>query len=257
MENVFDFHLHPGYDFHDNVTDPEWFVRPLKERGITGCAGSYVNRAMYKRPVEEFELLLPELNQKAWDFHDAYPDFFVPGIHIHPDFPEISVEEMKKHKEKGGILVGEMVYYMMGFQYSHPNLPELLQTARDLGLVVNFHPSKNMALNRVVTSAAPGLVTVIAHLDGYGLYEDFLELMTENEWVYTDLSAYGASRPGMLRDAVRRLGSERILYGTDFPGSQNGEMQTQYVNYVLSEGLSEEDSENILFRNAKRLLKLS
>ena len=74
-------------------TDPHWFVKTLKERGITGCSGSFINRAMYKRPVEEFETLLPELNRKAWELHEAYPDFFVPGIHVHPDFPELSLEE--------------------------------------------------------------------------------------------------------------------------------------------------------------------
>lgn len=255
--NVFDFHLHPGYDFHENQTDPAWFAETLKARGITGCAGSFINRAIYKRPVEEFEALVPELNRKAWEFCNLYPDFFVPGIHIHPDFPEVSLREMKKHKEKGGILIGELVYYMMGFSYSHPDFPELLREAEKLDMVVSFHPSKNMALNRIVTESAPGLVTVIAHLDGYGLYEDTLALMKENECVFADLSAYGADRPGMLRDAVKRVGSERILYGTDFPGTTNGEMQSKYTAYVLSEALSETDTENILFRNAKRLLHLA
>ena len=60
----------------------------------------------------------------------------------------------------------------------------------------------------------------------------------------------------MLRDAVSRVGSERILFGTDFPGADPETKMEKYVSYVLSEGLSTEDTENILYENARRLLRL-
>ncbi len=253
---IFDFHLHPGYDFHQNNTDPVRFVEILKKNGICGCAGSFINLDAYKKPAEEFSWRLPELNEKVWAFQRQFSDFFVPGVHIHPDFVDLSCRELERHKEKGGVLVGEIVYYMMGFQYDHPNLPEILSYARDLGMVVNLHPSKKMELNRHILRQVPGMKMVLAHLDGYGLYEDFISLMKENENVYVDLSAYGASRPGMLRDAVARVGSERILYGTDFPGSDEEGCQQKYIQYVLSEKLSAKDTENIFYFNAKELLKL-
>jgi predicted TIM-barrel fold metal-dependent hydrolase len=253
---IFDFHLHPGYDFHQNNTDPEYFVSLLKKNGICGCAGGFCNLDMYKKPAEEFQWRIPDLNRKTWAFHDAYPDFFVPGVQIHPDFVELSCKELAWHKEKGGVLLGEVVYYMMGFQYTHPGLPEIFSYARDLDMVVNLHPSKNMENNRHIIRQVPGMKVVLAHLDGYGLYEDFIAEMKGNENVYADLSAYGASRPGMLRDAVSRVGSERILYGTDFPGSNTETKQQKYISYVLSEGLSTEDTENILYENARRLLRL-
>lgn len=253
---IFDFHLHPGYDFHQNNTDPDRFVNILRENGICGCAGSFVNLDMYKKPAEEFSWRLPQLNENVWAFQKQFPDFFVPGIHIHPDHPALSASEMEKHKARGGVLIGEVVYYMMGFQYSHQNLPELLSYAKDLDLVVSLHPSKNMDLNRHLIKQVPGLKVVLAHLDGYGLYEDFISLMKENENVYADLSAYGTDRTGMLRDAVNRVGSHRILYGTDFPGSKEKEMQKKCIQYVLSEELSDEHAENIFYNNAKRLLKL-
>ena len=257
---IIDAHIHPAIMVENSdislfsfTNPPEKLVATLKRAGISKAAGSVVRRFPEPPTWDDIH----QLNLAALEMRRQFPDFYIPGIHVHPDFPELSLEELKKHKEKGGVLVGELVYYMMGFQYSHPNFPELLHSARDLGMVVNFHPSKNMALNRIVTESAPGLVTVIAHLDGYGLYEDFIELMMKNECVCADLSAYGADRPGMLRDAVKRVGSERILYGTDFPGTTNGEMQSKYTAYVLSEALSDADTENILSLNAKRLLQLA
>ena len=254
---IFDFHLHPGYDFHENDTDRDRFVALLKKNGVVGAAGSFINLDLYKKPVEEFSWRIPECNQRVWEWHDAYPDFFVPGIHVHPDHLTLSGEEMEKHRARGGVLVGEIVYYMMGFQYDHPSMLSLLDMARSLDLVVNLHPSKNMAKNRHITKNLPGLKIVLAHLDGYGLYEDFIREMKQNENVWVDLSAYGADRPGMLSDAVNRVGSERILFGTDFPGSKPETKERRYYDYVLSEKLSYEAVENILYRNAYRLLRLA
>ena len=256
---IFDFHLHPGYDFHDNDTDPHRFVRILKENNICGCAGSFINKDMYRKPAVEFARCIPELNEKVWELQRLYPDFFIPGIHIHPDYPELSCGELEKHKARGGVLLGELVSYMMDYRYTHPQLPELLRYARDLGMVASIHPATNMDSNRAFVNAAPGMDVVIAHLGGLGnhpLYEDMIALMRENEHVYVDISAYGPSCPGMLRDAVNRVGSERILYGTDFPGSNDETMQKRYIDYVLYENLSTGDTENIFYNNAARLLRL-
>ena len=254
---IFDFHLHPGYDFHGNNTDPEHFVSLLKRDGITGCAGSVVDVDCTYKPLEEYEWRIPDLNRRAWEFHDAYPDFFAPGIHIHPDFMDMSCHEMELHKAKGGVLIGEIVFYMMDFQYNHKNITELLHYAKELDMVVNIHPSKgNPHYVRDMIDSVPGLQVVIAHLDGYGLYEDFISLMQKHENVYADISAYGAERKGMLRDAVNRVGSQRILYGTDFPGAVEDEEQRKYIDYVLAENLDAAATENIFFRNAKRLLRL-
>lgn len=254
---IFDFHLHPGYDFCENNTDPAHFVSVLKKNGITGCAGCAIDIASNNAPLEEYAWRIPDLNRRAWEFHDAYPDFFVPGIHIHPDFMDMSFQEMEQHKTKGGVLVGEIVFYMMGFQYNHENMTELLTCAKELDMVVNIHPSKaHPEYVRNMIDSVPGLKLVIAHLDGYGLYEDFISIMKKHESVYVDISAYGADRKGMLQDVVKRVGSERILYGTDFPGVDEAHEQEKYINYVLSENLGTDATENIFYRNAARLLRL-
>lgn len=254
---IFDFHLHPGYDFHNNDTDMHRFVRILKQSGVCGCAGSYINMDMNRKPAEEFVWRIPELNEKAWEFQRAYPDYFVPGIHIHPDFLEMSCLEMEKHKARGGVLLGELVNYMMGYRYNHPGLRELLHYAKELGMVVSMHPSNNMEDNLVFAEWAQGMDVVIAHLGMHEgiLHEDMIALMQKNPHIYVDLAAYGGAQPGKLRDAVNRVGSERILYGTDHPGVNDETQQKRYIDYVLSEGLKPENMENIFYNNAARLLK--
>jgi predicted TIM-barrel fold metal-dependent hydrolase len=54
----------------------------------------------------------------------------------------------------------------------------------------------------------------------------------------------------MLRYAVDQVGSERILFGTDYPICNPG----VYIGGVLAEPISDEAKENIFSKNAKRLL---
>ena len=57
-------------------------------------------------------------------------------------------------------------------------------------------------------------------------------------------------RYGLLASAVKTVGADRILFGTDYPISN----PRMYVQAVLGEHISEEDMEQIFFRNAEKLL---
>ena len=55
---------------------------------------------------------------------------------------------------------------------------------------------------------------------------------------------------GRIEDLVRRVGSDRILYGTDMPWFD----EYQAVGGVVSADISEDDMRNILYRNAESIL---
>ena len=251
--NIFDFHLHPGYDFHGPALEYHNFCEPLKQAGITKCAGSFININGKNRPIEEYATIIPEYNRLVWEFHDTDPDFFIPGIHIHPDFPEMSLPEIEMHHKKGGILIGEFVPYMMGWSFAHKNLLPLLATIRDLGMVVSIHPSRDFSPIEQIMSQLPDLKLVVAHLGGYDLYDKTLSLMKQYDTVYTDISAHSADFPGIIAEAVNRVGSERILYGSDYPGYKT----TPFIESVLQAPIAYAEKENILYNNAARLLEIT
>jgi predicted TIM-barrel fold metal-dependent hydrolase len=96
----------------------------------------------------------------------------------------------------------------------------------------------------------PGLKIVVGHLKSDGLFEEQLELMRRFENVCFDISAFATDKDGTLRYAVDRVGSERILFGTDYPGvNPAGDIAA-----VLAEKLSFSEKENIFFKNAEKLL---
>ncbi|MCR5113706.1 MAG: amidohydrolase [Acholeplasmatales bacterium] len=59
-----------------------------------------------------------------------------------------------------------------------------------------------------------------------------------------------------LRTAIDIVGSDKILWGTDFPSAMKNTTYKDSYTYILeSEILSEEEKENILYNNAYRLFK--
>ncbi len=252
---LFDFHLHPGYDFHDeelgyHIT-PELFVQGLKKCGVDFCAGSVIHKADANRPLAEYAEILPRLNREAYEFYERYPAFYTPGLHVHPECAELSCRELEYYAKRGVRLVGELVPYQMGWRdFSDKRLWEILEVAQSFDMVLNFHPNKRPADMEALVKQFPRLQIVIAHLDGYGLYDFAIEVMRKYDNVYFDISAHGATREGMLRDAVDRVGAQRILYGTDYPGYS----PTPFINAVLQAGLTEAEQEYIFCKNACRLL---
>lgn len=248
---LFDFHLHPAYDFNCVAATPREFAADLRKYGTVKCAGSVIHQGDSKRPVEDYAEIIPRLNGEAWDIYQQLPDFFVPGIHVHPAFVDLSCRELDQYAAKGVKLVGELVHYLMSWtSYTDERMFAILEHARSLGMVVSFHPKKKPEDMEPMFAAFPQLQFVVAHLDGYGLYDFAIEMMKKYENVSFDISAHGATRQGMLTDAVAQVGSSRILYGTDYPGYG----PQSFIDAVLQAEITDDDRENIFYKNAARLL---
>ncbi len=253
MIRIFDFHLHPGYDFHADALTPEAFVNELKASGITACAGSVIHKGDSNREIADYAEILPRLNREAYEMQMQFPDFYAAGIHVHPAFVTLSCEEIERYAKKGVRLVGELVPYLMGWHdFADTRLWEILEVADKHGMVLNFHPNKRPDDMLAMIKQFPHLQIVIAHLDGYGLYDFAIETMQKYDNVCFDISAHG-TREGMLADAVSKLGADRILFGTDYPGYA----PVTFIESVQNAKIPDSDKEKVLFDNAARLLGIT
>lgn len=253
--NIFDFHLHPGYNFHNDELGyeitPEIFVKGLQDAGVTRCAGSYIAKEYFNRPFEMQPSIMREMNEKCYCFYQCYPDLLIPGIHIHPDFLEESAQEVEKYGKLGIKLIGELVPYAMQWScgYNCSAMYDLLMVAKPYNMIFSGHPT-NAADMDAFARNNPETTIVYAHIDGYGLYDAEIEMMKKYDNVYFDISAHGFERPGMLRETINKVGKERILYGTDYPGYA----QQLFLNIVRDGSLTEDEMEYIFWKNAVRLL---
>lgn len=255
---IIDFHTHPGYNTTQkwgyDMTD-SLFVEELRRSSIAMAAGSYLDMNLIKSS-NSYDELIKRLNSNSWQFFCNHSDFFVPGIHIHPDYVKESCEQIEFYAKKGVVLVGELVPYLMGCDwnsevYTTKGFMELFDLCNQFYLTVSVHTSTPAECEHIAKTFK-NLNLVMAH-PAYGdEYFARLDVVKKYDNLFLDLSGTGIASYGMLRYGVDIVGKEKIVFGTDFP-IYNPEM---YVRTVFYEKMSYDELEHILFKNATKLLKL-
>ena len=261
-QKVIDFHTHP-YTCRDEYMgmygehfylEPEQMPEDLGNAGISVFCGSVID-SVRRGPVESFDAVR-RVNDSALKLWKKFGDSYVPGFHVHPAFVRESLEEVERMHRAGVKLVGELVPYIHGWDhtghdYGSKELTEILALAGEYGMAVSYHTMPEWApqMEEMVRSN-PGVTFVAAHPGQKADYLLHVERMKKYPNLYLDISGTGLFRYGLLASAVKTVGSERVLFGTDYPICN----PRMYVQAVLGEHISEAEKENILFGNAKRIL---
>lgn len=253
---IIDAHIHPSIE--DDGSDissfnfknpPEVLVSTLKRAGITQAAGSVVRRFKESKPTWDD---IHQLNLAALELQRRFPDFYIPGIHIYPDYiPESLAEIESMHKEHKVRLIGELVAYLMGYNaYNLPQLNDVWALARDLKMVVNLHLN-NLDEAADILQNFPDLKLIIAHpTSSVPEYNARLELVSRYPNAALDISGSGPNTWNMLKHGIKTAGRDKLIFGTDFPLRNPG----MYVAGVCFEEISEDDRRAVFAGNFKRLL---
>jgi predicted TIM-barrel fold metal-dependent hydrolase len=98
----------------------------------------------------------------------------------------------------------------------------------------------------------PRLEVVAAHLGGHRAFEEAEMLAGRPNVWYDTSSALWAITPERAYDLIHKLGTDRVMFGTDYPVKLHGEE----IERLLAVGLSDRELEDIFYNNAKRFLKL-
>ena len=260
---IIDFHTHPWGRAEHNIChyaermegDPAAvFHRDLTRCGITRAAGMPICRGLDATPEGRLTAMRMS-NADALATAEALGDFYIPGMAVHPEFVRESCEEMERMHAAGVRLIGELVPYCCGWgddPFLHPGLFEILSLAEELSMVVSFHSMAARADEYEMMKRHPGVTFVGAHPGEKEGYLRHLSRIEELPNYYLDLSGTGLFRYGMLAYGVRRVGAERLLFGSDYPICSPG-MNIGAVDY---EEITDRERALILSGNAKRLLGL-
>lgn len=249
---IIDFHTHPfirkecNSCFYDGVVnDMADFEKDIYGAGIDMWCGSVIQR------VDDFESI-HRLNLDALELAKKYKGKYIPGVHIHPNYVEQSAAELEAMAEKGVKLVGELVPYYNGWEhYYDENMHEIYKVIDRLGMIVSLHTPCDDTLEEAI-KLFPNITFVCAHPRDHAYFEQHLHRLKTYDNCYIDISGTGLFRWGMLETLVNEVGSEKILFGTDYPITN----PRMYVNAVDYEHISTEAKENIYCNNAKRLLNI-
>lgn len=255
---IIDFHTHPFAEPSENICrhaehcnmSPENTPEYLRSLGVSRICGSVLGKGKFPPDFPIWERLSYS-NRTALELAKKYEGFYIPGFHVHPGFVRESCEEIEKMSRLGVRLIGELVPYMDGWSdYSCADFDEILDTARAYDMIVSFHTMDNDQIDAMVKKH-PKVTFVAAHPGEQENALRHFERMKMSENYYLDLSGTGLFRHGVLRHGIDAAGSERFLFGSDFPvcspAMNIGEL-------LLNPLYTDAERENILSKNAKRLL---
>jgi predicted TIM-barrel fold metal-dependent hydrolase len=138
---------------------------------------------------------------------------------------------------------------MTGYNYETPEWAQVMKLATKLNLVLQIHT--NTREMRYLAENFPDATIVFPHL-GASRDDIFarIDIVARHKNALIELSGSGIERVGILEKAIKDIGADRVLYGSDFTINDPAAVIARVRNAFLTA----EDREKILFRNVERLL---
>ncbi|MEO6827169.1 MAG: amidohydrolase family protein [Microbacteriaceae bacterium] len=238
-------------DFHTHVDEAPafgWIDPPEKILALLDAAG--IDRAVIMTYTD-----LPGSNPEALEYildcAARYPDRLIPFVRLDPNYARKMPELLALALSRG--IRGVKLHPTTTL--AHPaaeNTVALLRLCGEAGLPALFHcgddPYTTPQAIGLAAEAAPECAVVLAHMGGYFHPRDAIEAASQHPNIYLETSAM--PYPWPITEAVRQLGADRVLFGSDGPGC-NPRLELAKVTGL---GLSAAELELVTGGNAARLL---
>lgn len=189
-------------------------------------------------------------------------DRIIPFGSVHPDAEDV-LEELERIKCLG--LKGIKLHPdYQNFYIDEERMFPIYEKCAKLSLVVVFHSGVDVLCPENVHAtpdmclrafkAVPEMTMVLAHLGGNNLWEEVYEKLAGLQGnLYFDTALAGDICPDeLIKNIIRKHGADRILLASDCPWHET----ITEVNTIKRIGLTDEEVENILYKNAERLLNI-
>lgn len=150
----------------------------------------------------------------------------------------------------------------------------IVDKASELGLITMVHAGYDISMPDAKYASAPRLISVVkevqpeklilAHMGSWKYWDEAETVIGEcpNVWIDTAFvlpmndgeyffdTGIAALKPERFVKMVRNIGADRVLFGTDSPWTD----QLQSIESIRKSGLTNEEADKILGKNATRLL---
>lgn len=161
-------------------------------------------------------------------------DLGLSGIKIHPDIQGVNIDDPKMYKLYSMAEGTFPIYFHMG-----DNRPQ-------------YRFSESQRLVKIMKDF-PHLKVIAAHLGGYYAWDeasDLAKIGGENI-MFDSSSSLWAISTERANKLISALGSERIMFGTDYPVMRAENELTLFMKLALSE----KQREDIFYNNAKNFIE--
>ncbi len=197
-------------------------------------------------------------NEEGNDFISGvvkkHPDRFLGFASVNPWYGEKAVEELKRSITGLGLSGLKLHPVLQGFQANEKIVFPVIEEAIRLGVWIYIHsgtPVCSLPLQILeLAQKYPEAKFIMGHMGGADFFLDVPEPCAKVSNVYLETSL--TCHPVFVKEAIEKLGSERVMFGSDSPTS---DMKTE-IEKIKVLNLSDKELNNVLWRNAHRLFGL-
>jgi len=250
---VFDCHLHcpagngEKWQWYKVTNGFEDFVSYLDKTGVQ--RGIINSQRSFGTKPEEFIAG----NREVARYVEKYKGRFIGACVVNPLYIEESLKEIEYcHNQLGFVWVGELCNYMVPYLYSIREFELLVEHVVKLNMVLALHTEQGEL--EYVAQKFPKATIAFAHFGDDHEYDDIfrrIDTVAKNPNFYLDTSGYGHDRVGVLEYAVKTIGPNRILFGSDFSIND----PSTVIARIRNSFLTMEQKQKILSGNLLELLK--
>jgi uncharacterized protein len=187
-------------------------------------------------------------NREVARYVDKFRSRFLGACVVNPVFIDEALREIEYCKNELGFKwVGELCNFTVPYEYTIQEFSLLVEHVTKLKMVLAVHAElRDM---HYILQNFPQATIVFPH---FGDSQTFarIELVAAHPNAYIDTSGYGHDRVGILEYAVKTVGADRVLFGSDF--SIN--CPTTVLGRIQNAFLTDEQKQKILGRNLEGLL---
>lgn len=251
---VFDAHLHcPAesgelWQWHKVTRNFDEFVAYLDKTGVDrGIMNS--QRSQGRGTAAD----MVAGNREVARFVEKSRGRFLGSCVVNPRFLDEALKELEYcRKQLGFVWVGELCNYMKPtYSFGAREFETLVQEVVKLRMVLHVH-TEDDEIDSVV-ARFPQATLVFAHFGDAKEYDHIfkrIDLVARHPNCYLDTSGYGHDRVGMLEYAVKTIGPDRVLFGSDFSINDPSTVLARIHNSFLTE----EQKRKVLAGNLEALL---
>ncbi|MCM8833336.1 MAG: amidohydrolase family protein [Candidatus Omnitrophica bacterium] len=241
---VIDIHCHMGffYGSHMPYTEPEKMAERMEISGVKLCVFAH-----------HYSLFDPEIGNKiVIEVVRRFPDKFKGYFSINPNYNlKDNIENFEKYND---VFVGfKLLPDYHKVPLSDRRYKNIFDFADEKGIIILSHTWGGSIYNgpievEKILKKYKKIKLILGH-SLHSAWDKTIEIIKNYENAYLELCAVMDER-GVLEKIVSEIGSDKILFGTDFPWFNHH----YYIGSLFGAGLSENEIRKILYLNSFKLL---
>lgn len=199
------------------------------------------------------------VNRFAAEINQRYGDHLISFGGIHPESEDykgqlnilksMGFKGIKLHPDYQGVNFDDIRYERIVDFASELNMIVLVHAGIDIGIPDPVRCTPAMSAKVLKDTGSDRLV--LAHLGGWKMWNEVEELLVGTDAYFDTAFIHSFIDREQFIRIVNAHGSEKILFATDSPWSD----QAEAVEWIRNCDFSHEMEENILYKNALHLLK--